>query len=96
MAALDKSRNLSKIVSVLRSASVERFDVSRMRDFFFYKLKSGHRELFFLMLGALTQHAWHAKSQSAATSRKGAMRVFAATTPSLILCPHPLLSVKSI
>ena len=30
----DKSRNLSKIVSVLRSASVERFDVSRMRDFF--------------------------------------------------------------
>ena len=30
---LDKSRNLSKIVSVLRSASVERFDVSRMRDF---------------------------------------------------------------
>ena len=30
---LDKSRKLSKIVSVLRSASVERFDVSRMRDF---------------------------------------------------------------
>ena len=30
---LDKSRNLSKIVSVLRYASVERFDVSRMRDF---------------------------------------------------------------
>ena len=29
-----KSRNLSKIVSVLLSASVERFDVSRMRDFF--------------------------------------------------------------
>ena len=29
----DKSRNLSQIVSVLRSASVERFDVSRMRDF---------------------------------------------------------------
>ena len=27
------SRNLSKIVSVLLSASVERFDVSRMRDF---------------------------------------------------------------
>ena len=31
---LDKSRKLSKIVSVLRSASVERFFVSRMRDFF--------------------------------------------------------------
>ena len=32
----DKSRNLFKIVSALRSASVERFDVSRMRDFFIY------------------------------------------------------------
>ena len=31
---LDKSRNLSKFVSVLLSASVERFNVSRMRDFF--------------------------------------------------------------
>ena len=30
---VDKSRNLSKIVSVLPSAAVERFDVSRMRDF---------------------------------------------------------------
>ena len=30
---LDKSRILSKIVSVLRSASVERFNVFRMRDF---------------------------------------------------------------
>ena len=30
---LDKSHNLSKIVSVLLSASVERFFVSRMRDF---------------------------------------------------------------
>ena len=30
---LDKSRKLFKIVSVLRSASVERFDVSLMRDF---------------------------------------------------------------
>ena len=30
---IDKSRKLSKIVSVLQSASVERFDVSRMRDF---------------------------------------------------------------
>ena len=30
---LDKSRKLSKIVSVLQSASVERFNVSRMRDF---------------------------------------------------------------
>ena len=33
---LDKSRKLSKIVSVLQSASVERFDVSRMRDFLVY------------------------------------------------------------
>ena len=32
---LDKSRNLSNIVSVLLSASVERFCVSRMRDFIF-------------------------------------------------------------
>ena len=31
---LHKSLKLSKIVLVLRSASVERFDVSRMRDFF--------------------------------------------------------------
>ena len=31
---LDKSRKLSKILSFLQSASVERFDVSRMRDFF--------------------------------------------------------------
>ena len=33
---LDKSRKLSKIVSVLQSASVERFNVSRMRDFSAY------------------------------------------------------------
>ena len=31
---IGKSRNLSKIVSVLLSASVERVGVSRMRDFF--------------------------------------------------------------
>ena len=31
-----KSRNLSKIVSVLLSASVERVGVSRMRDFLIY------------------------------------------------------------
>ena len=31
---VDKSQKLSKIVSVLGSASVKRFDVSRMRDFF--------------------------------------------------------------
>ena len=31
---LDKSRKLSKIVLVLQSASVERFDVSSMRDFY--------------------------------------------------------------
>ena len=30
----DKSRHLSKIISVLLSASVERFFVSRMQDFF--------------------------------------------------------------
>ena len=30
----DQSRNLSKIVSVLLSASVDRFFVSRMQDFF--------------------------------------------------------------
>ena len=36
----DKSCNLSKIVSVLRSASVERFDVSRMQDFFFFILQN--------------------------------------------------------
>ena len=38
---LDKSRNLSKIVSVLRSASVERFDFSRMRDFLNAELDIG-------------------------------------------------------
>ena len=46
---LHKSLKLSKIVLVLRSASVERFDVSRMRDFFehdkiffyYFLLKSG-------------------------------------------------------
>ena len=32
---LHKSLKLSKIVLVIQSASVERFDVSRMRDFFF-------------------------------------------------------------
>ena len=31
----DKSRNLSKIVSVLVSASVDRFFVSHMRDLYF-------------------------------------------------------------
>ena len=31
---IDKSHNLSKIVSVLLSASVERLDVPRMRDFY--------------------------------------------------------------
>ena len=33
---LDKSSNLFKIVPVLLSASLERFFVSRMRDFFVY------------------------------------------------------------
>ena len=42
------------------------------------------------MVEALTQHNGHAKSQSTVIFCKGAMRVFAATTPSLILCPHPL------
>ena len=41
------------------------------------------------MVEALTQRAWHAKSQSAATFCSGAMRVFATTTPSSILFPHP-------
>ena len=42
------------------------------------------------MVGALTQYNRHAKSQSTVIFSLGAMRVFAATTPSLILCPHPL------
>ena len=41
---LDKSCNLSKIVSVLLSASVERFFVSRMRDFFVGIGKSRDRQ----------------------------------------------------
>ena len=49
----------------------------------------------FFMVVTLTQHAWHAKSSSAATFCWGAVRVFAATTPSLILCPHPLPSTNS-
>ena len=61
------------------------------RVFFFEKLKSGRRYPIFFVVGDLAQHAWHAKSQSAATFREGAMRVFAATTPSSILCPHPLV-----
>ena len=60
------------------------------RNNIFEKFKSGPRDQIFFMVGALTQHAWHEKSQSAATFCYGAMRVFAATTPSLILCPHPL------
>ena len=31
------------------------------------KVKSGYRDQIFFMVGALTQHARHAKSQSAAT-----------------------------
>ena len=58
--------------------------------FCFEKFKSGRVDPFFFVVGALTQHAWHAKSQTAATFHEGAMRVFAATTPSSILCPHPL------
>ena len=43
-----KSRNLSKIVSVLLSASVERFFVSRMRDFWFGSgLKLPRKKKFF-------------------------------------------------
>ena len=34
---------------------------------FFEKLIHDHRDQIFFMVGALTQHAWHAKSQSAAT-----------------------------
>ena len=58
--------------------------------FFVEKFKNGGRDPIFFMVGTLTQHAWYAKSQSAATFCEGAVRVFAATTPSLILCPHPL------
>ena len=54
------------------------------------KFKNGGRDPIIFMVGTLTQHAWHAKSQSAATFCRGAVRVFAATTPSLILCPHPI------
>ena len=50
----------------------------------------------FFVVEALTKHAWHAKSQSAATFYLGAMRVFAVTTPSLILCPHPLAKLREL
>ena len=49
----------------------------------------------FSVVGAVTQHAWHAKSQSAATFWSGAMRAFAVTSPSSILCPHPIFAVLS-
>ena len=52
------------------------------------KFNSSLRAPICFMVGALTQHIWHAKSQSAATFCYGAMRLFTATTPSLILCPH--------
>ena len=42
---LDKSLKLSKIVLVLRSASVERFDVSRMRDFLYIGLKNLYKNI---------------------------------------------------
>ena len=35
--------------------------------FFFEKFKNGGRDPIFFMVGTLTQHAWHARSQSAAT-----------------------------
>ena len=46
------------------------------------------------MVRALTQYAWHAKSQSAATFCQGAMCFFFATKPSLMLCPHPFTNSK--
>ena len=58
--------------------------------FFVEKFKKGGRDPIFFMVGTLTQHAWLAKSQSVATFCQGAVWVFAATTPSLILCSHPL------
>ena len=36
---------------------------------YFDKLKNGGKDPIFFMVGTLTQHAWHAKSQSAATFR---------------------------
>ena len=41
---LDKSRKLSKIVSVLQFASVVRFNVSRMRDFYRGTADQNHSE----------------------------------------------------
>ena len=35
--------------------------------FFVEKFKNGGRDPIFFMVGTLSQHAWHAKSQSAAT-----------------------------
>ena len=35
--------------------------------FFVEKFKNGGKDPIFFMVGTLTQHAWHAKSQSAAT-----------------------------
>ena len=65
-----------------------------MGGIFFEKFKSGPRDPIFLVVGALTQRAWQAKSQSAATFRYGAMRVFPATTPASILCSHPFESCQ--
>ena len=52
---------------------------------FFWKNSMVILEIQVLVMGALTQHAWHAKAQSAASF----LWVFAATTSSSILCPHP-------
>ena len=56
--------------------------------FFFENFKNGCNVIIFVVL-ALTQHAWHAKCQSAATFCQAAMQVFAATTQLSILCHHP-------
>jgi hypothetical protein len=59
--------------------------------YFFEKFKRGCKDPTFFMVGALTQHNEYAKSQSTAIFCLGAMHVFTATTPSLILCPHPFM-----
>ena len=61
---LDKSRNLSKIVSVLLSASVERIFVSRMRDFLI---------LFTKLHGQIAKNPLHIIQQKILNNYKKAM-----------------------
>ena len=48
----------------------------------FLKVKSGRQDPIFFMVGALTQHARHAESQSAATFCLGAMLNYTTIDPS--------------